>query len=246
VPSLEFTSLESCILELKRIYLGTVPAGPAATPDEQELARAFVLLAHAEFEYYIETALGALEAVVFANGLRGQFSSATLALMSFSNLPSTAGGDKLSPSKSLKARLGEAHSYHVSVVRNNNGVRESYLAKMAVPLGLHRDIVDSTWLNDLDAFCAYRGKYAHLSRVAPGSSFLSVNPADLWSKCSGILWRNTALASPGVIGSFEDFDDWVESQKRTFGTVASGPIRVGVLDSLAQFLQSVWSRILGP
>jgi hypothetical protein len=230
MASAAFTNLAACIGELKLAYLDAGIAVPVPTPDHQEHARAFLVFAHAEMEFFVEECLRELATVTVRNGAAGTFAKASLAMLAFSGLPALAAGGNLSGAKpsprSLGLRLTDAYSSLIQTLNSNTGVREKHIAQMAIPLGLDPRSVDATWLNDLDAFCSLRGGYAHMSRTEQRASHLGVNPVDIWSKCERLIWRNPALSAPGVISSFEEFDIWVDGEKAAFGaTVPVLPFR---------------------
>lgn len=239
MTSSHFARLDAAVNELKRIYLDAALASPTPSVDQQELARAFVALAHAEFEYYVEEALRELANTALGHGASGQFGKASLALLTFTALERVNGGASLSRLKGktprqLSTRLGVAYSKMIEVLDANNGVREKHLATMAVPLGLDVSAVDSTWLNDLDAFCSLRGAFVHLSRATQRGSHLAVNPHDIWAKCRRLVWIDPALGHQGTVASFESFDLWIEAEKQSFGPAVSvSAWRLGVLRFLA-------------
>lgn len=222
MPSANFSNLTSSVLELKRIYLDGALAAPVPTADHQELARAFVTLAHAELEYYVEEACRELASEALQAGAAGNYGRASVALIGFSGMESLRAGSTLSIGKKkaprlLSARLGAAHGALIRTIDGNNGVREKHLASIVIPLGLDANCIDNTWLNELDAFCSSRGAFAHMSRTSQRGSHLAVNPLDVWQKCERLIWTNPALSAPGVINSFESFDLWVEVEKQSFG-----------------------------
>jgi hypothetical protein len=228
MPSSHFSNLDASIRELKRIYLEEALAAGTPTVEQQEFARAFVVLAHAEFEYFVEESLRALALVVRQQASAGQFGKASLSLLAFSGIAGLNGGESLGSRKNpraLSTRFGQAHDSLVLILDSNTGVREKFLAKMGVPLGLDASLVDSTWLSDLEAFCTFRGMYAHVSRSIQGASHLAVNPSDIWSKCSRLVWTNAAFGGAKVVNSFESFAAWVEAEKLLFGptTIAISP-----------------------
>ena len=239
MTSAHFVRLETAVYELKRIYLDAALADPAPSPDHQELARAFVAFAHAEFEHFVEEALRELANVALSQAASGHFGKASLALLTFTGLDGMNGGVSLSRKKGktprqLSTRVGAAHAKLVGILDANNGVREKHLAAMAIPLGLDVSAVDNTWLNDLDAFCSSRGAFVHLSRATQRSSHLAVNPHDVWAKCKRLVWIDPALGQQGMVASFESFDLWIETEKNSFGPAVSVPAwRLSVLKFLA-------------
>ncbi|BDU70181.1 hypothetical protein GETHOR_22820 [Geothrix oryzae] len=222
MASTHFTNLEQSIRELKRVYLDDALASGSPNTDHQELARAFLTLAHAELEFYVEEALRELAIQSFAGVCAGTFGRPSIALVAFSGLEPKNGGTALSTGKKktprqLAMRFGEAHAVLLQRLDRNTGVREKHIASMAIPLGLDSSSIDSTWLNDLDAFCTARGAFAHMSRTTSRGSHLAVNPHDVWTKCERLIWTNPTLATPGLLSSFESFDAWIEAEKLALG-----------------------------
>lgn len=247
MASAAFANLATCVGELKRVYLDAAIAAPTPTPDHQEHARAFVVLAHAELEFFVEECLRDLATTSVRNGAAGTFGKASLAMLAFSGLPSLTAGGNLSGTKpaprSLGLRLTEAYGVVIQTLNANTGVREKHIAQMAIPLGLDPKSVDATWLNDLDAFCSLRGAFAHMSRTEQRASHLAVNPVDIWSKCERLIWLTPALAAPGLISSFEEFDLWVDGEKAAFGATVSGlPFRFRAAGLLLGALQRLRKR----
>lgn len=244
MPSANFSDLTSSVQELKRIYLSDSLTATVPTMDHQELARAFVTLAHSELEYYVEEACRALAQKAFSAAVAGHYGKASIAMISFSGLEALRGGATLSntgrrKARRLSTRFGAVHDALIRAIDSNNGIREKHLAALAIPLGLDADTIDNTWLNELDAFCSLRGAFAHMSRTSQRGSHLAINPHDVWKMCERLIWTNPALAAQGVINSFESLDEWFEVEKQSFGPYVAAPAwRL----RLVHFLASVLSR----
>ncbi|MGF6763358.1 hypothetical protein P3T24_003684 [Paraburkholderia sp. GAS33] len=234
MPSASFLNLEQSVKELKRIYLRDGNFNPVPSSDDQELARAFSVLVHAELEEYIETSFQSLAVKAMQGVSAGQFSRVAISLLAFSGIAPQTGGGKLriptsggsagpagakkekSP-RLLATRYGEAHGRYVDMLDSNNGVREKYLAALGIPIGLDAQRVDPNWINDLETFCSSRGAWAHLSRTNVLAKFGEIDPKDIWAVCERLVWTNSTLARPDVISSFEDLDQWVETEKSLIG-----------------------------
>lgn len=248
MASAHFSTLATAVQDLKRVYLATALASGVPTNEHQELARAFVVLAHAELEWYVEEALRGLADVLLAAAAAGQYSKSSMALLTFTRLGAISGGTALSSGKKktprqLSARFGEAYGAIIQVLNSNMGVREKNLAAMGVPLGLDTNIIDNTWLNDLDAFCSFRGAYVHMSRQTQRATFQAVNPSEMWTKCERLIWTNLILASPNTINSFESFDEWIEREKTSLGPqVRSSGLRLGVVRMLGVMASAIRRR----
>ncbi|WP_343618993.1 HEPN domain-containing protein [Ralstonia sp.] len=222
MPSNHFVNLAQSIEELKRVYLADGLAAAIPNDDQQERARAFVVLAHAEMEYFIEEVLRDLAKAVLRHAAAGTYGRSALALITFGGLDPQNGGTTLSKGKKkvprvLTTRIGEASANIQKILDDNTGVKEKYLAEMAIPLGLDPDAVDSSWLAELEAFCVARGAFAHMSRGSQGGSHLAVDPKEMWRKVRRIVWTDPSFVSAGAISSFERFDEWAESEQRAVG-----------------------------
>lgn len=242
MASSHFANLTASIKALKEVYLDDALASPVPNDIHSELARAFVTFAHAEFEYYVEEALRELTTATFNGAVSGQFGSASIAMLGFSGMSPLKAGDKLGASgkkaaRKMSTRFGEAKVATLKAIDSNMGVREKHIAAMAIPLGLDPTSVDNTWLNDLDAFCSYRGAYVHMSRTQQRADPAAVNPKDMWLKCQRLVWTNPTLGSPGSINSFESFDAWVESEKIGLAPLVGAPRwRLRIMSYLLQLL----------
>lgn len=144
--------------------------------DIYDHTRAFRVLAHAEFESFIEdrvvdVANTAYEAWVNYN----QISPCLLALLAYNE---TGYGEPTSllqpPQKKapdLASRVSSARSSLTSYARNkNHGIREKNLLRMLLPLGILEAEIDTEWLAATDAWARQRGATAHTSgkaRVQP-------------------------------------------------------------------------------
>ncbi|WMD21559.1 HEPN domain-containing protein [Achromobacter seleniivolatilans] len=242
MASSHFIKLTTSIQTLKNIYLDDALASPVPNDVHSELARAFVTFAHAEFEYYVEEALRELTHAAFNGAISGNFGSASIAMLAFSGMSSLKAGDKLGaggkkPARKLSTRFGDAKLAILKGLDANMGVREKHIAAMAIPLGLDAASVDNTWLNDLDAFCSYRGAYVHMSRTQQRADPAAVNPNDMWLKCKRLVWTDPTLGSPGSINSFESFDAWVQSEKTGLAPLVGAPRwRLRIMTYLLQLL----------
>lgn len=234
MASRSFNNLEESVKELKRIYLNDGNFRTIPNPDDQELARAFIVLVHAELEQYIETSFEELSIDALKGVSTGQFSRVAISLLAFSGIPAQTGGAKLRMPTSggsaipstgkkdksprlLATRYGEAHGQYLQMLASNNGVREKYLAALGIPLGLDAQRIDPNWINDLELFCSSRGVWAHLSRTNHLAKIGEIDPRDIWAVCERLIWTNRNIATPGVISSFEDLDQWVEAEKNLIG-----------------------------
>jgi len=240
MPSSHFANLSSSILELKRIYLSDALASGQPTVDQQEMARAFILLAHAEMEWFVEQVCSVSAERIFNEAKDGRFNASSLALLTFSALDPLNGGDSLGKkgggSRATKTRFGDAYAKLKDAAGKNDGIREKHLAKLMVPLGLDADAVDPTWLSDVDAFCTSRGAFAHMSRLESRSTHLRVNPVDVWALCNRIVFTNTQLGNGNIVASFEGLDDWLLRACNGFGAVITAHAPTSFIGRVLKYL----------
>ncbi|WP_189862481.1 hypothetical protein [Streptomyces poonensis] len=136
-----------------------------------ERTRAFRVLAHAEFESFIEDR--ALEVIVNAHGeweRTGRIRPSLLSLMSHwdSNpkIPENLAdlGDKSIKYPTLTARIESAKKHYSTYIKKrNNGIKEKNLLLILLPLGVTKDEIDADWLDDTEGWATDRGTVAHTS-----------------------------------------------------------------------------------
>jgi hypothetical protein len=123
------------------------------------LARAYVLLVHAEIESYVEDRAGEVAQRAGACWAKaGRHSRVIRRVVSFHNLRNEQPWKPFdrSPDK-MRAAL---NSYH-SLIRNNNGIKENNVRRLLYPIGIENEDLNITWLVNLEAFGKYRGSLAH-------------------------------------------------------------------------------------
>lgn len=245
MPSSYFSDLTVSIQELKRIYIDSALSLPVPTEEQQEHARAFVVLAHAEMEWYLESAFRSLSNCLVDNAKAGNFSSASMAYLTFTELDPQHGGETLGVKKtarSVATRICVAQTKYNKVLDDNHGVKEKYIAPMAIPLGFKSKNVDSTWLNELETFCANRGAFAHMTRLKKEARHLDVNPFDMWSRCERLIWNSSATSAPNLVSSFESLDFWIEGEKQKFSSpFHSADLKLNFLDRCLLKISHLWS-----
>ena len=142
-----------------------------STKDVDQIS-AFLLLAHAELEYFIEDWTFTL-AVEALKGWRedGRASGSLIALLAYHDVkqpdtpPSlTAGTDVILLEERLKAVVT---TYCRFVRQINNGIKQKDLLALLLPIGVPDADLDAAWLGGMDVLGQERGERAHksLSRV---------------------------------------------------------------------------------
>src|SRR5207244_1270109 len=57
--------------------------------------------------------------------------------------------------------LDQALRQFITIIDNNHGVREDNLKQMLIPIGVRINLLDATWITNLDNFGRARGDTAH-------------------------------------------------------------------------------------
>ncbi len=165
--SARFRALSSRLAGLKdRLIPDTKPSGNY-TVRENDLIRAYRLMAHAEFESYFEDR--AIQIARNAKTLymqRGKSGRALVALMTFSQLATQPIPKTLATLNfdDPIARVNKVVLQFTNEVRiRNHGIREGNLLAMLYPIGIRRVDIDATFLNTIDSYGQNRGASAHQS-----------------------------------------------------------------------------------
>jgi hypothetical protein len=154
---------------------------------EYDLARAYVVLAHAELEAYIEDRATEIAQRAENNWQTKRRHSHVIR--------------KICASHNMRAnqpwmlftkdhmRITSALQGYKALVGSNHGIKEANLLRLLFPLGIQYQSIDSTLLNDLDTFGSFRGGIAH-------SSIKTQQPIDIegqYKKVEVIIKRLKAL-----------------------------------------------------
>ena len=169
--SKHFSSLNKNLSKIGKIFLSMKNRSNGAyTVQEQTNARAYGLLAHAEIEHYFE----AVAKEVVQNAYKKwksdkKPSHVLMSVATFMNIkkefPSRVRKVDLANNKNglIETRYELHVSKYIKILVDNNGIKETNLLKILLPLGIHLDEIDSTFLNSIDSFGTDRGEIAHNS-----------------------------------------------------------------------------------
>lgn len=165
-----FQELEKRIGELREYFLPK-SFDPIGLYDEivYEQARAFKVLAHAEFESFIEDrVIEVVDKAVSRWEQEGKISQALLAAVAYrESAPSipvslNEAAAKRDKFPTLKARVEAARNDINRYVRNqNHGIKEKNLLRMLLPIGFSDNEIDPGWLAVTEAWATARGDAAH-------------------------------------------------------------------------------------
>lgn len=154
---------------LDRLANSLLPADrPAGDYSEAEKDRlhAYVLLAHAEIESFIE------KLASFMADQAKRLSSTSKCAPVASRLivyRATHSKEKIEPA--TMDSISSACSFFEKLIIKNNGIKSSNVYQLFMPLGLTHDDLDPVLMGNLDTFGIYRGELAHTAaRLKQGSS----------------------------------------------------------------------------
>ncbi|WP_424528872.1 HEPN domain-containing protein [Sphaerisporangium viridialbum] len=136
-----------------------------------ESTRAFRLLAHAEFEAFIEDRVQQIATRAVNDWLSHDIiRPSLLALVAFESTTGwkdvtiLASNDKQKKAPDLTQRIDDVRKGYINyVLRSNNGIKERNLLRMLLPLGVREENVDQQWLAAVQAWATARGELAHKS-----------------------------------------------------------------------------------
>lgn len=132
-------------------------------PEEFDRTRAFVVLAHAEIEMFLERfCLAVLNRAHSQWLLDGRPRTALMAVLAFSR-PEPVPSSKPHGQSSLLVAVDRARVDYGNRVFNNHGIRGGDVLSLVLPIGVRESELSSAWLIDMDTFGAQRGAVAHQS-----------------------------------------------------------------------------------
>ncbi|MEU3952495.1 HEPN domain-containing protein [Streptomyces achromogenes] len=170
MASPRFEELAKRIEELRRCFLPKEFDPTGSYGDEvYEHTRAFRVLAHAEFESFIEDrVIEVVDNAISQWKAAGSITASLLAMMAYREsapaIPESLSGAAARPAKfpSLAARVEAARTELHRYARNqNHGIKEKNLLRLLLPIGIQEAEIDATWLSAAEAWATARGDAAH-------------------------------------------------------------------------------------
>ncbi len=163
------------LTELEKHFLPQ-PFPLVAKEQDNDNARAFQLLAHAEIESYIEdiSKTKILSAIgKWKNSKQvGNVLLCFIACYHAGDLDDQTleDFDKLKSHPKVKKKVEEiidlAATKYNKLLSSNHGIKLDNLKKLLLPIGVNFDDLDQTWLTDIDNFGKERGSCAHQNKRA--------------------------------------------------------------------------------
>lgn len=171
----------------------------------QAHTRAFVVLAHAEVESYLESwakeiARAAERAWIAKRRVTGPLAFLLATRAERLAIPETlAGPGAKDPVVRLREASVKLFEGYFKLIRENNGVKEKNFVALFAPLGIEAGAVSATLLPDLDTFGSLRGKHAHNSARSVESV---LDPETEFTRVSKLLIE------------LESLDTWLSDYRR--------------------------------
>jgi RiboL-PSP-HEPN len=134
------------------------------TKVERDLIKCYLLLAHAEIEAYFEDRAKEKVSSALTKWITNRQKSTCLkSVLAFSGNDINYDNTPKTDSKNIEFRMNKAVNHFLSLVGKNNGVKQSDILNLIIPIGIELSQLDNTWLNTMDSFGAARGNIAHNS-----------------------------------------------------------------------------------
>jgi len=153
--------------------------------------KSFMLLVHAEIEYFIEETVRE-KAIDSVRKFKEEniISLSVVTLLGFLSKKNQTITETLRAGntdiKDIQQRLDESLTIFLSTIESNHGIKNKNLLELLLPVGIEESQLDTVWINDMDGFGSDRGLFAHKS----GSSYSTIkviNPEDVLSKVENLL-----------------------------------------------------------
>ncbi|WP_339856674.1 HEPN domain-containing protein [Pseudohongiella acticola] len=191
-----FKELRRRLTELRNHML---PSSFSATGDyterQQDRARGYRLLAHAEFESYLEDVSREVITRAVREWKRNKRPTQIIVSFLASFHSSWSVSDELNneqiielaKKRNIKDSVDEiinlAQNQFARKLKDNHGVKDKNFKTLILPTGVDISALDPTWLTSLDSFGAKRGEVAHNTKRVQGS----INPRDEYDLVRNLL-----------------------------------------------------------
>lgn len=215
-----FKDLKARLEELRVHMLPTVFSPTGAYNEQQlDLAKGYILLAHAEFESYLEEISKDIVLKTVKKWKSNNKPSLTLLSFlccyhsSWSHSDDMANAEivkiaknRVNAKDSTNEVIDIALKQYIQKIKDNHGIKESNFKSLVLPTGINIDELDASLIVALDSFGSSRGEVAHLSKKRVKTL---INPQDEYNKVNSILGglagfdlKVQELLSPSRYGDF--------------------------------------------
>lgn len=132
------------------------------TRKQKDAIRTFLLLSHAELEYYFEESSRSVAKRALDRWLVDHNYKSRVLLYLASFLDHT---EKIKQAERSEDKIKAIVGYYFVQINGNNGIKRDNILKLLCPLGLDQNQIDNSWLNTLDGYGSSRGVVAHTSAM---------------------------------------------------------------------------------
>ena len=130
------------------------------TRKQRDDIRSFLLLSHAEFEYYFEEFGRQVAKRAFDRWrVNHDFKSKVLFYLALHSETT----EKIRHAESAEEKMKEIYGQYIIATKRNNGIKKDNILTILCPIGVDLDLIDNTWLNTITSYGADRGEIAHTS-----------------------------------------------------------------------------------
>jgi hypothetical protein len=190
--SQRFRDLSKGLTRLKKQFIPKISPTGRYSDRQYALTVAYIVLAHAEIEAYLEDRVWEIVINAKKDWDAGKTRRTLICLLAFSGETMDEPPDTLNPTKGNKTvppekikiseKINKAIKGFKKVINQNHGLKEANILALLLPIGIDSDDLDPGWLATLNSFGEKRGEVAH-------SSYKTVqapNPADILSTVNKI------------------------------------------------------------
>lgn len=191
--SLRYKSLTRRLDKIRDHFLpATFPPTGRYSQKEQDLARAYRILAHAEIEDFIEMRVWGVAQTKLAKWKSDRKPSDVLTCLLccyHSGWDTTDSASFVEAKKHVKLTNSSTEdvldfivTVFYNIINTNHGVKEDNLRKLLIPIGIRISDINPPWLVDMTNYGGLRGHAAHHSGVR-----ISINPQDELNIVNNVL-----------------------------------------------------------
>ena len=156
----QYNELKRRIDYLLNNHLPTSTPSGHYTKKQKDEIRAFLLLSHAEFEYYFE-GVGEQKAMQSLNKWVANHNYKSKVLLYLSTFIEHT--EKIKQANTSEEKIKAIVGQYLVTLKKNNGIKKENILKILCPIGIEQDQIDNTWLNTITSFGSNRGAIAHTS-----------------------------------------------------------------------------------